>query len=230
MQTSKSTGASSFEVFLKFCCKAIITWRFIICFRILWFHLSFTISSKDISASLKLKFSLDIFFMLEILLRNSSTLKKVLKFFLPSSSCLMLAQSLAPFSCLIMSILYVFNYGFDFRFEIFFSHKFCSLFFGLEILIFFWVVEILEKVLAFFLELDLMFPNQKLAEEVVFGVFNKESNFFSWNCNIFLSGGVLRKYLRILFKTIFGVFPPLTCWRVGFFCIFNKRRSLCSWG
>ena len=59
------------------------------------------ISSKDISASQRLKCSLDIFFMLGILLRNSSTLKKVLEPFSPSSSCLMLTQSLAPFACLI---------------------------------------------------------------------------------------------------------------------------------
>ena len=87
-------------VLLKFCCRAIISWIFIICFRILWFHLNLMISSKDISASQRLKCSLDIFFMLGILLRNSSTLKKVLEPFSPSSSCLMLAQSLAPFPCL----------------------------------------------------------------------------------------------------------------------------------
>ena len=57
------------------------------------------ISSKGISASQRLECSLDIFFMLGILLRNSSTLKKVLEPFLPSSCCLMLAQSLAPFPC-----------------------------------------------------------------------------------------------------------------------------------
>ena len=86
--------------FLKFCCKAIINWRFIICFRILWFYLNLMISSKAISASQRLMCSLDIFFMLVILLRNSSTLKNVLEPFSPSCSCLMLAQSLAPFPCL----------------------------------------------------------------------------------------------------------------------------------
>ena len=69
------------EVFLEFCCKAIITCRFIICFRILWFHLNFIISSKDISASQRLKCSLDIFFMLGILLRNSVCLMWSFSFF-----------------------------------------------------------------------------------------------------------------------------------------------------
>ena len=93
-------GAQFSNTLLKFCCKAIISWRFIISFRILCFHLNLMISSKDISASQRLKCSLDIFFMLGILLRNSSTLKKVLEPFSPSNSYLMLAQSLAPFPCL----------------------------------------------------------------------------------------------------------------------------------
>ena len=92
-------GAQFNNTILKFCYKAIISWRFIN-FRILWFHLNLMVSSKEISASQRLKCSLDIFFMLGILLRNSSTLKKVLEPFQPSSSCLMLAQSLAPFPCL----------------------------------------------------------------------------------------------------------------------------------
>ena len=58
------------------------------------------ISSKDIYASQRLKCSLDILFMLEILLRSSIALKKVLEPFPPSSSCLIVAQSLAPFPCL----------------------------------------------------------------------------------------------------------------------------------
>ena len=88
------------EVFLEFCCKAIITCRFIICFRILWFHLSFMISWKDISASQRLKYSLDIFFVLEIWLRNPGTLKNVLEPFSSSSICLMLARILTPFASL----------------------------------------------------------------------------------------------------------------------------------
>ena len=90
-------GAKFSNTLLKFCCKAIISWRFIICFRILWFRLSLMISSKYISASQRLKCSLDIFFMFGIL---SSTLKKVLEPLLPFNSCLTLAQSLAPFPCL----------------------------------------------------------------------------------------------------------------------------------
>ena len=93
-------GAQFSNTFLKFCCKAIISWRFIISFKILSFRLNLMISSKDISASRRLKCSLDIFFMLGILLRNSSTLKKVLEPFLPYNSCLMSALSLAPFPCL----------------------------------------------------------------------------------------------------------------------------------
>ena len=93
-------GAKFSNTLLKFCCEAIISWRFIICFRILWFHLSLMISSKCISASQRLKCSLDIFFMFGILSGNSSTLKKVLEPFLPFNSCLILAQSLAPFPCL----------------------------------------------------------------------------------------------------------------------------------
>ena len=124
-----------------------ITWRFNICFRILWFLLNFMISSEDISAPQRLNCSLDIFFILGILLRKSKI--QLLKFawcrvfliflqieeclssiliyyhyyvtqilfqfaysvfqvlsrkfwtlFLPSSSCVMLAQTLAPFTCL----------------------------------------------------------------------------------------------------------------------------------
>ena len=58
------------------------------------------ISSTDIAAYQRSKCSLDIFFMLGILLRNSSTLKEGLEPFQPSNSRLMLAQSLAPFPCL----------------------------------------------------------------------------------------------------------------------------------
>ena len=54
-------------MFIKFCCKTIISRRFIDCFRIC----KFMISSKDISASQRLKCSLDIFFLLRNLLRNS---------------------------------------------------------------------------------------------------------------------------------------------------------------
>ena len=86
-------------------------------------------------------------------------------------------------------------------------------------------MELLEKVLAFSLKLDLLFP-QELAEEVVLCVFKKKRHILSWNCNIFLSGGTVRKkfclnyilsggvfgkYLSILFKTVFVVFPLVTC-------------------
>ena len=51
-------------------------------------------------------------------------------------------------------------------------------FFGFKILIFSWLLELLEKVLAFSLILDLVFPHQALAEEIVFCVFNKRSKLF----------------------------------------------------
>ena len=93
-------GAHFTNALLKFCCKAIISWRFMICFKILWFHLNLMISSKDIFASRRWKCLLDIFFMLGILLRNWRTMKKILELFLPSNSCLISAQGLAPFPCL----------------------------------------------------------------------------------------------------------------------------------
>ena len=40
------------------------------------------------------------------------------------------------------------------------------------------MVEILEKVLALSLKVDLVFPHQTLAEAVVFCVFNKKTNSF----------------------------------------------------
>ena len=48
-------GAQFSNTFLKFCCKTIISWIFIICSRILLFHLNSMISSKDISASQRFK-------------------------------------------------------------------------------------------------------------------------------------------------------------------------------
>ena len=38
-----------------------------------------------------------------------------------------------------------------------------------------------------------------------------------------MSGGVFRKYLSILFKTIFGVFPPVTCRRKAFLVFLIKK-------
>ena len=93
-------GCTFSNTLSKFCFKAIISCSFIICFRILWFHLSLMTSSKNIPASKRLNFSLDFFFILGILPGSSSTLKKVLKPFLRLNSCLILAQSLAHFSWL----------------------------------------------------------------------------------------------------------------------------------
>ena len=122
-----------------------------------------------------------------------------------------------------------------------------SLFFGFKILIS-WVVGLLEKVLAFSLKLDLRFPYQTLAEEVVFCVFKKKRHILSWNCNIFLSGGTVRKSSSILFRTRSWVVeflenilafslkryllysPQSLAEEWLFFCVFNKNRSLCGWG
>ena len=53
--------------------------------------------------------------------------------------------------------------------------------------------------------------------------------FLAFSLKLHLSVGVFRKDLSILFKTIFGVFPPVTCWRVVVFYAFNKKRSVSSW-
>ena len=138
------------------------------------------ISSKGISTAQRLNCSLYIFFMLGILLRNSSTLMTVLEPFSLSCSCLMLPQSLAPFVCLFSYWQSSFckDHWFDFWFKIFFLCKFHGPFFGFEILIFSWVAELLEKVLAFSLKLDLMFSHQTIAEEVVFVFLTRKVNSF----------------------------------------------------
>ena len=79
-----------------------------------------------------------------------------------------------------------------------------------------------RKVFFLSFKLGLVFHHQKLTEEVAFVFFIK--NILSWNCNIFLSGGAFRKNHNNLFKTVFDVFPPATCWRVFFLCAFNKRE------
>ena len=82
----------------------------------------------------------------------SSTLKKVLENFFQSSSYLILAQSLAPFSCLFSnwqsSSCKFSTIGLISGMKFSFLYEFCSL---LSVLIFSWVAEYLEKVLAFFL-------------------------------------------------------------------------------
>ena len=72
--------------------------------------------------------------------------------------------------------------------------------FGFEIPIS-WLVELLEKVLAFSLKRDLLFPHQTFAEEVIFYFFKKKKHILPWACNIFLSGGTVRKSSNIPFKT-----------------------------
>ena len=196
-------GCTFSNTLLKFCFKAIISCRFIICFRILWFHLSLMSSSKNISASQRLNFSLDFLFILGILPGNSSTLNKVLEPFLPLNSCLILAESLAHFPCLFsywLSSSRKFSIiGLIFGSKFSFCTNFIVFFLSFEILIS-WLVEVLEKVLAFSLKLDLLFPHQAFAEEVVFCVFKKKKHILSWNCNIFLSGETVRKNSSIPLK------------------------------
>ena len=125
--------------------------------------------------------------------------------------------------------------------RIFFLYKFHSLFFSFEILVS-WVVELFEKVLAFSLKLDLLFPIRHLLKRLFFVFLRKKSKFFleivifSWVVELLEKvlafslkldlGGLFRKYLSILCKTIFGVFPPVTCWRVIVLCVFFKKKSL----
>ena len=47
-------------------------------------------------------------------------------------------------------------------------------------------------------------------------LFSIEVLIFSWNS---------RKSSSIFFKTRFSVLPPVTCWRVVVFCVFNKERK-----
>ena len=131
---------------------------------------------------LSLIYDLDIFWFCIFLL--SSTLKKVLEHFSPSSSDLMLARSLAPFTCLFSnwwsSSCKFFIIGLISGLKFCFLYRFRNLFFSLEILIISWVVELLENVLVFSLKQDLMYFHLSLAEEwLLFCVFSKEIKFFS---------------------------------------------------
>ena len=85
-------------------------------------------------------------------------------------------------------------------FIIFFFYICHSFVFVFEILIS-CVMDLLEKIISFSLKLDLQFPHQAFAEEVVFCVLKKKKHILSWNCNIFLSVGTVRKSYSILFKT-----------------------------
>ena len=155
--------------------------------------------SKDISASQRLKYSLDI--ALGILLRNWSTLKKVSELFLHSNFCLISAQSLAAFPCF-------FSYwkNSSRKFSIIGLILDSKFYFCTNVIVFFWFwnsnflsggtsrksSSILFKT---------RFAHQAFTEEVVFCVFKKKEHILSWNCNIFLSGGTVRKSSSILFKT-----------------------------
>ena len=109
----------------------------------------------------------------------SSTLKKVSEHFSPSSFHLMEAPSFAPFACLfsnwwsssckflIIGLISGLNFFFFFRISfVYVSHKFRNLFFSLEILIFPWVFEFLEHVLAFSLKQVLVYFHLSFADQI----------------------------------------------------------------
>ena len=79
---------------------------------------------------------------------------------------LMLAQSLAPFACLLSSFRKFSIIGFisGLKFSLLCKFSFLS-YFSLKIVIFSWVVEFLEDILAFSLKQDLVCSHQSLAEE-----------------------------------------------------------------
>ena len=84
--------------------------------------------------------------------------------------------------------------------RIFFLYKFHSLFFIFEIPVS-GVAERFENILAFSLKLDLLFPIRHLLKRLFFVFLRKKKQIRSWHCNIFLSGGTVRKSSSILFKT-----------------------------
>ena len=138
------------------------------------------------------------------------------KQFLPSNSSLILLWSLTPFVCLfsnwsslcfkfsIIALILIWSFILWYVLQASFSFK---------ILIFSWVMEILEKVLEFSSKPDLVFPHQSLTENwLLFSVFSKKSKF----C------------LEIL-KTKFGVFPPVTCRRVVAFLLSLIKKLILYW-
>ena len=110
-------------MFIKFCCKAIITWRFIICFRIYRFYET----SKDVSASQRLNCSLDICFWLGTLLRNSVAAAVEV--------CLVQSFSLIFFADLIMSLSLL--EGFDLLSSVYYSN-----------VVWFWIFWTLDTIIG----------------------------------------------------------------------------------
>ena len=124
------------------------------------------ISSRDISASQRLKSSL-LFFRYFLHVRNFA---KKFKYSEESFGAFFDTTPPSPSPCLVLELIselflvcflidkvhfLSFHHWFDFLFEIFLWYKFHSLFFGFENLIFSLRVELVEKVLAFPLKLDL---------------------------------------------------------------------------
>ena len=81
---------------------------------------------------------------------------------------LMLAQSLAPFACLLSSFRKFSIIGFisGLKFSLLCKFSFLS-YFSLKIVIFSWVVEFLENISSFSLKQDLVYSHQSLSEERV---------------------------------------------------------------
>ena len=88
----------------------------------------------------------------------------------PNAHYVMLARSLAPFVCLFsnwwsssckFSIIGLISGS---KFSLLCKFSFLS-YFRLKIVIFFWVVEFLENILAFFLKQDLVYFHQSFAEQ-----------------------------------------------------------------
>ena len=78
----------------------------------------------------------------------------------------MLARSLVPFACLLSSFCKFSISGLVSGLKFSLLYKFSFLYyFSLKIVIYSWVVEFLENILAFSLKQDLVYSHQSLAEE-----------------------------------------------------------------
>ena len=78
---------------------------------------------------------------------------------------LMLTQSLAPFGCLCSFCKFsIIGLIYGLKFSLLYKFSFLS-YFSLKIVIFSWVVEFLENILAFSLKQELVYSHQSLAEE-----------------------------------------------------------------
>ena len=107
----------------------------------------------------------------------------------------------------------------------FFLYKFHSVcFFGFDILIFSWLVE-LRKSFSVLFKTRFGVPHQSLADEVVFDAFNKKTKFFleivlfSWAVEF------LESILAFTLKDIWYI-PTSHLLKSGSFLCFDKKKSL----